>query len=380
MMSKNRLIIAAAGAGKTTYLIQQACSQPKKKILITTFTTENEQEIRDKIIKKNGAIPANITILTWFRFLLQHGVRPYQDAILEALHEKNIGFYYVEGRSGRIGTSGHYYYGEDKFEKYYFTDGYKIYSDKIAKFVCRCNEQSCGEVVSRIEEIFDAIYIDEVQDLAGYDLEIIKLLFSSACSVLLVGDPRQSTYATHYEQKYEKYSNGKIKQFIQNELGKRVTCEIDETTLTASHRNNEEICNFSSRLYRDMPVTKPCNCQACRGIDHEHCGVFLIRKSKVDEYLKKFHPMQLRWDARAKCNPNYPAMNMGESKGLSFERVLIFPTDPIRKFIKGAEKELQGSSKAKFYVAITRAYHSVGIVFEDRLVDSVKDIVLYDEI
>ena len=38
--------------------------------------------------------------------------------------------------------------------------------------------------------------------MAGYDLEIIKLLFGLETNILLVGDPRQVTYHTHDEAKY----------------------------------------------------------------------------------------------------------------------------------------------------------------------------------
>jgi len=82
-MSKiNKLIIAAAGAGKTTYLINEALKQDKE-VLITTYTEANESEIKKKFIEINGAIPKNVTIQTWFSMLLQHGVKPYQDYLTD---------------------------------------------------------------------------------------------------------------------------------------------------------------------------------------------------------------------------------------------------------------------------------------------------------
>jgi len=360
----NKLIIAAAGAGKTTYLVRKACEKEGRKILITTFTTENEAEIRAKIVKEKGYIPTHISIQTWFSFLLQHGVRPYQDVLNSSIHEKQIGFFLVHGRSGRkTGPSGKpIFWGESDFERFYFTDSFKIYSDKISKFICKCNTASGGNVISRIEQVFDEIYIDEVQDLAGYDLEILKLLFASKCDILLVGDPRQSTYATHYEAKYDKYFYGKIKEFIVNELGKKIECEIDEKTLNTSHRNPPSICAYSSILYPHMTATQSCSC--CKRDSGGHEGVFLVKPELVDDYLAKYKPVQLRWDVRAKCSKALPAINMGESKGLSFERVLIYPTDKMKKFIRGNREELTDISLAKFYVALTRAYHSVGIVFD----------------
>ena len=56
-MKNNKLIISAAGSGKTTFLINRALEQDRKEpILITTYTIENEQEIRKKILKKRKEI------------------------------------------------------------------------------------------------------------------------------------------------------------------------------------------------------------------------------------------------------------------------------------------------------------------------------------
>ncbi len=74
----SKLIIAAAGSGKTTFLVNEALRTHDGKILITTFTDANEREIRTKFFETAGHIPSNITIMTWFSFLLQQGARPYQ--------------------------------------------------------------------------------------------------------------------------------------------------------------------------------------------------------------------------------------------------------------------------------------------------------------
>ena len=36
--------------------------------------------------------------------------------------------------------------------------------------------------------------------------------------MILVGDPRQTTYRTHYETKYKKYSGGKIMNFVRDNI------------------------------------------------------------------------------------------------------------------------------------------------------------------
>lgn len=214
-MKKNKLIIAAAGSGKTTFIVKEALKQKKGKILITTYTEANEEEIRKKIIKLNKCIPENITVQTWFSFLLQHGIRPYQGC----LFDKDInGLILVNSQSAVKYTNPRgisiCYSEEIEFEKHYFTNNQKIYSDKLSKFVIKCNQKCEGAIIARLSRVYSHIFIDEVQDLAGYDLEFIKLLFSSTSNIILVGDPRQVTYLTHNEKKYSKYTGGLIKNFV----------------------------------------------------------------------------------------------------------------------------------------------------------------------
>lgn len=344
----NKLIIAAAGAGKTTYLIHEALKQDKE-VLITTYTEANENEIKKKFIEINGAIPKNVTIQTWFSMLLQHGVKPYQDY----LTDKTInGMLLVNEQSG-LKFRGKFpvYYKEEEVDRHYFSKEYKIYSDKLSKFVFKCNERSDGVVVERLSRIYEYIFIDEMQDLAGYDLELIKLLFQSNSNIVLVGDPRQTTYNTHWEKKNTQYQDGKIKEFIQNEC-KKIAVKIDETTLNSSYRNNELICQFSSKLFPDYAIPS-----SSQNDEVKHKGIFFIKERDVDIYLTKYQPLQLRVDRRKQVNTSFSVMNFGESKGLGFDRVLIYPTQPILDFIL-KNKNIDGTSRAKFYVAITRARHS----------------------
>jgi len=360
----NKLIIAAAGAGKTTYLINEALTHDKE-ILITTYTEANENEIKKKFIEINGSIPKNVTIQTWFSMLLQHGVKPYQDYLTD---KKINGMLLVNEQSGlKVRGKFPIYYKEEEVDKHYFSKEYKIYSDKLSKFVFKCNEKSSGAIFDRLSRIYDCIFIDEVQDLAGYDLELIKLLFQSNSNIILVGDPRQVTYLTHSEKKYTKYRDGKIREFIQNECKKK-SVEIDEESLNCSYRNNELICQFSSKLFPDYVV--PASNQ---NDEVEHKGIFLIKENDVDAYLEQFNPIQLRANRSRAVNNDYIAMNFGESKGLGFDRVMIYPTQPILDFIL-KKKNLDGTSRAKFYVAVTRAKHSVGIVYDFKDSDIVENI------
>ena len=386
-MKNNKLIISAAGSGKTTHLVNKALGLPKtEQILITTYTNENEEEIRKKILDKHKSIPQNITVQGRFSFLLQHGVRPYQGAMNDMLFKNDIkGMLLSEGKSapkcdskgqplflkGRIPI----YYGENDFKKFYFTNNWNIYSDKISKFIVGCNEKTNGEIISRISRIYAHIFIDEVQDLAGFDLSIIKLLLESDIEIILVGDPRQVTYLTNHYNKYPKYKNGKIKEFIQNECNSLIDENtIDETTLKKSHRNNKDICDYSSRLYPEFAKSEPCNCEECRNNVTEHEGVFLVRTIDIKEYLIKYKPIQLIWNSKTPTKSSFPALTFGKSKGKTYDRVLIYPTPNVINWIKdnnynftkgnSYKKEKLESVREKFYVALTRARHSVAIVFD----------------
>lgn len=386
-MKNNKLMIAAAGSGKTTYLVRRALRDSSKRVLITAYTEANEDVIREAIVRSHGYIPANITVQTWFTFLLQHGVRPFQSSLDASIHETVIGFCLSSNKSGQkhkadgtplVWKSRPIFWGEADFQKYYFTNSFRIYSDKISKFVYQCNSKTNGDVVSRIERIFDCVLVDEVQDLAGYDLELLKLLFQSEPEVLLVGDPRQVTYLTHHSSKHSKYKNGNIKGFIEEKLGKKMTCSVDETTLSNSHRNNRAICEFSSTLFPALPTSMPCTCEKCRNKNFKHEGIFWIARNDVEKYLELFRPVQLRWNVNTVCSDRCAAMNFGESKGQSFDRVLVYPTDEMKKWLfQDRNHALKDGARSKLYVAITRARYSVAFVLESKDASSIADIAKY---
>jgi DNA helicase-2/ATP-dependent DNA helicase PcrA len=274
-----------------------------------------------------------------------------------------IGFWLQEGKSGYRFTDKkgvQYYWGEADFFQYYFTDsnGLKIYSDKISRFIFESNRRTNGEVIGRIARIFDHILIDEVQDLAGWDLELLKLMCGSRVRLLMVGDPRQGTYATNDSQKHKKYRNTGIVDFFREKC-KKEDILIDDERLLRSHRNCADICEFSSSLYPSLRKSLPCDCKRCRCDAPKHLGVYLVRKEHVPMYLAQHNPQVLKY---SESDPG--ELNFGESKGLGFPRVLIYPTKKIGEFLRTGDILQIETVLAKFYVAITRARYSVGIVMD----------------
>jgi superfamily I DNA/RNA helicase len=192
--------------------------------------------------------------------------------------------------------------------------------------------------------------------LAGYDLEFLKLLFASNTSTLLVGDPRQGTYSTNDASKNKRYKKAAIVPFFEDESLK---IEIDDTSLTVNYRCSPAICELSNKLYSDCPAAESGNLNRTK-----HDGIFLIRPRDVGTYLAEYGSQQLRDSRKTATDNNHAVLNFGEAKGLSFDRVLIYPTVPIIKWLKDNDSELAPVSRSKLYVAMTRARQSVAFVYD----------------
>ncbi len=157
MQSHNRILICAAGGGKTTRVVSDAVGEAGHQVALITYTRNNEQEIKRKLYERAPVIPSRVEVMTWFTFLLRELARPYR----RALHGQRIeGYQWIEGRSVP-------YVPQTNTPAHYFAGSRYIYSDKISKFVCECDRKTGGAVVRRLSQRFGHIVIDEVQDMAG---------------------------------------------------------------------------------------------------------------------------------------------------------------------------------------------------------------------
>lgn len=344
----NRIIVASAGSGKTTLIVDDACDLPVKRAAMITYTNNGRDEIEAKTYSRFGHVPPHVFIGTWFSFLLRHFVRPYQNCLYDP---RVAGIHFVNDRSAP-------YIAADNVRHHYFSRPELIYSDKIAKFVCEVIRKTDSAPIKRFEHIFERLFIDESQDLAGYDLDLVELLMRSRVQIILVGDHRQATYATNSAPKNKKYRGAKIVDKF-HEWEKAGLCALEYHNY--SHRCVQAICDFADQFHPDAPNTESKNTDVT-----DHDGIFAVRKSDVAAYVEKFKPkpQTLRY-SRATKNVVGRPLNFGAAKGMTFDRTIIYPHGPLKTFLATGNLADAGKELDKIYVAITRARQSVAFVVED---------------
>nr|WP_274423903.1 UvrD-helicase domain-containing protein [Chelativorans sp. YIM 93263] len=347
MPSVNRIVISAAGGGKTTRVVDQALASTQGVTALITYTRNNVREIQLKAFERSPAVPPHIEVLSWYTFLLRELARPYRSA----LHEERIhGIHWVEGKSA-------IYSAESKTAEHYFLDGDRIYSDKIAKFICACNVASGGAIMRRLKERFTHIIIDEVQDMAGYDLDVLELILKAEIPLTLVGDHRQAILSTNNSPKNKQFAGPAIiKKFELWQKAGLVGIEYE----THTYRGNQAIADLGDGFFPKEPKTVSKN-----AVVTGHDGVFLVASADVDEYVKRFSPQALRYNVKTPCG-GYAAMNFGEAKGLTFPRVLIFPHGGAKSWLASGKLSHVEKSATRMYVAATRARYSVAFVFDGK--------------
>ncbi len=346
----NQIVVASAGSRKTTYVVEHALENNDKKILILAYTNNTLDQIRSYIKDRVGVVPTNIRVQSWHSFLLNEFIKPYQNCIYSNRRIESI---FYPTNSGAFMRSRRFIPKKNIAGHYLFDSKY-IVADHLSEFAFRCDEESEGLVIDRLSDMYDLILIDESQDLAGYDFQVVESLLESNIGITLVGDNRQATYFTNNSSKNRKFKGSNIISLFKYWEGEGL-CEIHEKN--HCYRSNQIICDFADGLYPELPKTESKDVS-----ETGHDGIFLIQAESVEEYVKDYTPTILR-DTRKTNTLGMPAFNFGESKGKTFGRVLIFPNNPIKTYLKdGDESKLAPTTKSKFYVGITRAQHSVVIV------------------
>jgi DNA helicase II / ATP-dependent DNA helicase PcrA len=371
----NELWLAGAGSGKTNKIITDAIEVIKGggRVLVVTYTTNNQAELRARFAKLYGASSEHFVVKGLFSFYLEDLVRPYQKEIFP---DRITTIAFTENNPHLIpGTT---YYMKGRAEKsangtinplYYLTPcKTKAYSGLLAKLATLIAKESKDAPAKRLKGIYQKVFFDEVQDLVGWDYDVIKSLNNVMTeAICCVGDFRQTIYTTTFGHKSPQTPPEKIDYFVNR-------MKFEKHSMPNNRRCIQEICNLSDAIHAGQydktisGVTK-----IPEELAH-HSGVVIVKRSQVTAYLTTFQPNVLRWSSTAgtKYLPSdVRCYTFGSCKGLGFDRVLLVPTEKHLKFVSGDikafDKEKTDESQNKLYVAITRARYSLAFVVEDKL-------------
>ena len=349
MLSNNLIRMCAAGSGKTWGICSDALNfirnnPSPKRILILTYTNRGVEAIEWEIKKQNhGVIPSKINIQTWYSFLLIELIKPHQTYLFQINEVESIDFSAVYGQIN---------YFKKGNKNRYINKNKDLKSNFVAELAIFLNDCSSNLVIKRLEQIYSHIFIDEVQDMAGYDLDIIALLMKSNINIICVGDNKQATFKTNTSIKNKKKSGKNIWEFFWEQKSKNIAT-IEENLV--SRRFNESICNFANLVYPNAN-----NMTTSMSEKTNHDGIFFVQKCDIETYYMQFQPIILRYDSRTDVG-NFNAMNFGESKGLTFNRIIIFPNKQFEQFL--FQKKALGAPQ-KYYVAVTRPKYSIAFVVD----------------
>ncbi|MDU9026239.1 UvrD-helicase domain-containing protein [Pseudomonas corrugata] len=341
----NLLTLAVAGGRKTQGLVDHCKELPTdRRVLIVTFTQTNQQELIHRLGSQAGD-RHNIEVLGWYTFLLRNFAKPFLPL---KFPRERVGGFNFEGRPSMYANG-----------KHRFMDGSnQIYACELGR-LARELMAATPALIRRLECLYDEILIDEVQDLSGYDWEIVHELLESRIDVRMVGDVRQAVLSTNPRgQKNKQYGYaGALEWFLTREKGGLLSIEYATTT----YRCRTEIATFSDSIFDaswGFPETTSEN-----HVASEHDGVYLLHSKHIDQYVERYRPQCLRSSIASGKEFPLDFMNFKVSKGATFERVLIMPTAPIKSFIQ-KQICLESTSAAAFYVAATRAKQSLAIIID----------------
>jgi len=324
-----RVVLAVAGSGKTKTIIDKL--ELDSRALIVTYTINNTSNLKRRIIEKFGFIPSGIRVYTYFSFLMKFCVRP------------------IVGHKWRIkGTS---FDNPPRFAKkdnssHYMTQRGRLYHSRIAKFIA--SEDMVKDVIKRIEKYYDLLCIDEVQDFAANDFNLLCELAQVNIEVLLVGDFYQHTFDTSRDGVIRKNLHKNYVKYLDE--FKKVGVEVDVVTLSASHRCSPSICRFINDVLA-IPM------QSHRT---DEVNVELVTEvSRVHELVNDSSIVKLFDQNSSKYNGWTD--NWGNTKGLDdFQDVCIIINAQIEKgYSLGDLSGLAPLTHKKLYVACTRAKGNV---------------------
>jgi DNA helicase-2/ATP-dependent DNA helicase PcrA len=322
------LIFAVAGSGKTTRIVEQL--DLNRRVLLLTYTESNYAHLRRKIIEKFTYFPDNVTLRTYFTFL--HGFC-YRPLLQMQLRSRGVNFQIPPVETAKFALTN---------DARFLDGSRRLYHNRLAKLLV---VKGCiPELLKRVERYFDAVFIDEVQDFAGHDFNLLLAICQANIEVLLVGDFYQHTFDTSRDGAVNGRLHESFAKYEKRFLESGIT--VDKQSLIKSRRCGKAVCDFiRERLHIDV---------------HSHSG-HLTQVANVDSQARadKLYadPAIVKLFFEEHHRYNCYSQNWGGSKGLDHFQDVCVVMNPgsWKRHLHGTLHELAPLTRNKLYVACSRA-------------------------
>jgi DNA helicase II / ATP-dependent DNA helicase PcrA len=324
----NRVILAVAGSGKTSYIIDSLRSSGRS--VVVTYTNNNLKNLHNRIAGEYECIPDRIRLYEYFSFLYSFCLRPY---LHDQLKIRGINWD-VPPEYTRI------FIKTD--ERRYLDTGKRLYHSRMAGLLSA--KDLVPDVKRRLSKYFDSFFVDEVQDFAGHDFNFMCDIASADVCSMLVGDFYQHTYDTSRDGSVNKNLHKDMATYI-SKL-KDQGYDIDDTLLSKSYRCSPTVCDF---------VSKNIGIDIMSHRNDETRVEYVDSETRADELFSQSDIVKLFYQSHDK----YPCFsdNWGASKGIdSYGSVCVVLNNKTDDHYRtGRLNSLASMTKNKLYVACTRS-------------------------
>lgn len=325
-----KVILSVAGSGKTTLIVGKL--DLSKRYLVLTYTNANYDNLCKKTRERfDGVIPSNVTIFKFDVFLYS--------VLFKAMFSDD--YQGIKGLNFNQNDVPSYLRQNNDS---YWNNGSLIYSSRLSFFLLKHKDM----LIKRIETITDCLIIDEVQDISSRDFDLITHFSKADVELLYVGDFYQHTYQTSADGNYKNSLFDSFDKYVKEFADAGFVVDVD--TLNKSYRCSKTICDY---------VTNELGIHIQSRRTEETIIEEVKDKQRIIKLLKDEKIVKLHYKESYCYSGNHK--NWGEVKGEDnyYDICIILNPTTYKMFVKNSLSELSPSTKAKLYVAITRARRNV---------------------
>lgn len=331
----NRVILAVAGSGKTSHIIDELKSSGRS--LVVTYTENNYRNLQSRIANECKGSSDRIRLYTYFTFLYRFCVRPF---LGDELSMRGINWEIPPEYTNYLPRA------EDQF---YLDKNRRLYHNRMSKLLLERN--LVNNVKQRLSKYFDSFFVDEFQDFAGHDFNFLVEFASANVKILLVGDFYQHIYDTSRDGNTNVNLHKNMVEYRRKLEDKEFV--IDDATLDKSYRCSPTVCEFVSKK---MGIDIQSHRKDKTKIEYVDNDELADRLFNDDNMVKLFYELHHKYPCFSE--------NWGKSKGIdSYESICVVLNKKTNDYFKKETlRKLAPGTKNKLYVACTRSAKDIYFV------------------